>query len=138
MSEKYKIAIFTAVVTLISSGSGYYFSSMQYANDMAFRQKAFMVEKKYEIYTTYMKSVNQSWAQYQISGVVDGELRQKGIDAFDEIRVISKPAVQEKADKLNFYFSKLYPPFKITEKETLAFNSAFNAFKKIANEQFIF
>lgn len=138
MSEKFKIAIFTAIVTLISSGSGYLVSSMQYNKDVAFREKAFMVEKKYEIYTTYLKSVNQSWAQYYISGAVNAELRQKGIDAFDEMRVISKPEVQNKADQLNAYFIKLYPPFEITEKETEKFNAAFNDFKKIANEQFIF
>ena len=110
MSEKFKIAIFTALVTLVSSGSGYLVSSSQYAKDAAFREKAFLVERKYDIYTAYMKSVNQSWAQFQTPSGVNGDARQIGIDAFEEMRVISKPEVQAKADKLNSYFKSKGQP----------------------------
>lgn len=138
MSEKFRIAILTAVIALTSSGSGYLISSMQYAKDVAFREKAFLVERKYDIYTTYMKSVNQSWAAYQTPGGINGDARQLGIDAFEEMRAISKPQVQEKADVLNSYFIKLYPPFEINAEETEKFNTAFIEFKNIANKQFTF
>lgn len=138
MSEKFKIAIFSALVTLISSGSGYLLSSSQHDKDVAFREKAFLAERKYDIYTAYMKSVNKSWAQYQTPGGVNGDIREAGINAFEEMRVISKPEVQAKADKLNSYFVKLYPPFEITEQENTDFNRAFNEFKIIANMQFTF
>jgi len=137
MSEKFKIVIFTTLVTLFSSSVGYWISSEQYAKDLAFRQKSFLVERKYDIYTTYMKAVNQSWSQYK-HGDVNGELRQRGIDAYEDIRAISTPEVQEKADLLNSYFSKLYSPFVITKEENIKYNDAFNEFKIVANKEFTF
>lgn len=138
MSEKFQVAILATIVSIISSGTGYIISSKQYEKDALFREKAFLAEKKYDIFVTYSKSVNESWAQYKIYSNVNTNLRQVGIDAFEEMRLISTEPVQKKADILNSYFIKLYPPFEITDGETKKFNTAFNGFKKVANEQFIF
>ena len=96
-----------------------------------------IVERKLDAYLTYLKIVNQSWAQYAISQSVDITLRQKGIDAFEELRVISSDDFVERATTVNGHFAKLYPPFEITETETSAFNDDFVALKEVARLEFV-
>lgn len=93
-------------------------------------------ERKLENYLSYLKTVNQAWAQYAISQSVDSALRQRGIDAYEELRVISSEEFVEKASKVNNHFAKLYLPFKISEKETSTFNSDFNDLKELARLEF--
>ena len=138
MKSEGQAAIFGAILALLSSGGGYIISTWQHSDNMKFNQKFFLAERKYDVFVTYMKSVNQSWAQFKINCNVEFELRQKGIDAYEEMRLIAPDNVQEKADVLNVYFSKLYEGYIINEQEQLGFNEAFNQLKLSAKNEFIF
>lgn len=138
MKNEVKVAIFAALITIISSGAGYMLSAWQHSQNLEFHQRSFLVERKYEVFVTYMKSVSQSWVQFKTYGNVKFELRQKGIDAYDEMRLIASDDIQQKADVLNIFFGKLYGDYQITDNEEFKFNEAYNELKNTAKEQFIF
>lgn len=138
MKNEVKVAIFAALITMVSSAAGYILSTWQHSQNLEFHQKSFLAERKYEVFVTYMKSVSQSWAQFKTFRNVKFDLRQKGIDAYDEMRLIAPDDIQQKADILNVFFGKLYADYQITDDEEFKFNEAYNELKLSAKQQFIF
>lgn len=101
-------------------------SAWQHNQNFELNQKLFLAERKYEVFVTYMKSVSQSWVKFKTSGNVEFELRQKGIDALEEMRLIAPDNIQKKADILNIFFGKSYDDYQITDDEQFKFNEAYN------------
>jgi uncharacterized protein YneF (UPF0154 family) len=137
MSSEVMAALVASIIALVSAGIGYYLSSRQFEKEFRVKSKSLLAEKKLEIYFNYMRSVNQSWAQFKINGNVNGDVRQKGIDSFEALRLLAPATVEEKAILVNKYFAKLFPGYEITEEEQQAFNEAFYNLKAVAQKEFI-
>ena len=137
MSNDVTVALVTSGITLVSASIGFCISFFQHKKTYNLQSKSLLAEKKLEIYVNYMSSVNQSWAQYKTSGNVNGELRQKGIDSFEALRILAPPAAEEKATVLNGFFSKLFPGYEINDDVQAAYNLAFSEMKVVAQKEFI-
>lgn len=111
--------------------------SRQIQNEAEIKLATEISMRKIEVYLIYPKVVNQAWAQYATSGTVDGDLRQQGIDAYEEIRLIAGDDLLEHVDELNKYFSELYSPFEISDDDTRAFNNVFNTVKEAMRSELV-
>lgn len=122
--SKYLISLVFALFT--------YFGVSAYDTELSTK----LGERKLDAYITYVQVVNKSWFQYLNSQRVDFELRQAGIDAFDELMVLSGEEMIKQAYKINSYFVKLYPPFEITKEENVNFNNEMRTFKEFSRNEF--
>lgn len=95
-----------------------------------------LAERKLDVYLTYSSTVNQAWAQYAVSQNVNSQLRQQGIDAFEELRLIGSEQLVNTASKVNGHFAALYAPYVVTHAKTQQFNTDLLEFQKMAREDF--
>ncbi|MEM7420122.1 MAG: hypothetical protein AAF364_10370 [Pseudomonadota bacterium] len=137
MSRQTQTTLLTSIIALGSAVIGFYISSVQYEKTYKLQSKSLLAEKKLEIYVDYMSSVNQAWAQFKSSGSLNNQLRQKGIDSFEALTILAPPAVVDKANSLNAYFTNLHPGYEITDDTHAAYNKAFREMKLAAQSEFI-
>ena len=105
--------IVTTIATFILGSLGYMVNHINNSTNASLvhqaniNLQAEVAGMKIDSYTTYVSVVNECWSVWVTNGTVDGNLKKKGIDAFEVLRLVSSVNVYNKAHTVNSYFKNI-------------------------------